>query len=351
MKGLVIVVFSLIILVPVNQFVLADEHTPCNAPFEPNDEKGTPDPDEYLIEILLLDVGDFDLKSGTYEMDFRVTMFANSIGMNFTEHPPPKIDFINGKINSIDGEFCDDFTYRYKVNGNFINDFDLRAFPFANADLKIVLEPEPTAEFESVKFTFDPEKTESIQLANVTGWKPGKAFYESSVYAYPEGSGSYFRFVATYPFTSFPEQSFLKVIFPIMLLPGLAILSFWMDPKNISDRIALSVGSLITAVFFNATYITGELPQLSYLTFADKIIIVAYVLFLYCILTSVVLKRLLDDKEEERVCRLNSKLRMALPVIILAAFIPLLFRIEPISLCPGSDSQYLPPLAIMVIVV
>ena len=320
-----IVIFSLIILVPVNQFVLADIHTPCNAPFELNNRKNIPKPEEYLIEILLLDVGDFDLKSGTYEMDFRVTMLAHSIGMNFTEHPPAKIDFINGKINSIDSEFCNDFIYRYKVNGNFINDFDLRDFPFANADLNIVLEPEPTADSESVKFTFDPEKTESIKLVNVTGWKPEKASYESSVYEYPEGSGSYFRFIATYPFTSFPEQSFLKVIFPIMLLPGLAILSFWMDPKNISDRIALSVGTLITAVFFNATYITGELPQLSYLTFADKMIIVAYVLFLYCILTSVVLKRLLDDKEEQRVCKLNSKLRMALPIIIIGAFVPLLF--------------------------
>lgn len=322
---LMMFVLSLIILVPVNQFALGDDHTPCNDPFDLDDRENIPKPEEYLINILLLDIGDFDLKSGTYEMDFRLSISPYSPGIQFTEHPPPRIDFVNGEIHSIDSEVCNDFIYRYNVKGDFVNDFDLRNYPFTNVELSIILEPEPIADSESVKFVFDAEKTKSIKLVDVTGWKPEQVFYESSVYEYSEGLGSYFRFIATYPFTSFPEQSFLKVLFPIILLPGLAVLSFWMNPKNISDRIALTVGTLITAVFFNATYITGQLPQLSYLTFADKMIIVAYILFLYCILTSVMLKRFLDNRTEERVIEINSKLRMLLPIIIAAIFVPLLF--------------------------
>jgi len=121
----------------------------------------------------------------------------------------------------------------------------------------------------------------------------------------------------------FPLSSFLKTIFPIIIITTIAMLAFWMSPTNFTARIGLGASTLLAAVaaHLNAA---NQLPPIGYLTLMDKIMIIAYALFLNNLLSMVIQMRFIDHNREEEAVKINVKMRKSIPIIGILIFLALL---------------------------
>lgn len=104
---------------------------------------------------------------------------------------------------------------------------------------------------------------------------------------------------------------------PIAVITTIALLAFFVSPKNFAQRIGLGVTTLLSATAFHLSLLNG-IPPIGYLTFADKMMIFVYALFLYNLSVSVLIMRCVDMKREDAAEKTNKKALKILPLLILA---------------------------------
>jgi len=92
------------------------------------------------------------------------------------------------------------------------------------------------------------------------------------------------------------------------------MLAFFISPSNYGQRISLGITTLMAAVT-NHLALTNQIPPIGYLTLADKIMITAYGMFLYSLMMSVMVMKLVDKKNVEAASKLNRKAGVLVPVV------------------------------------
>jgi len=84
----------------------------------------------------------------------------------------------------------------------------------------------------------------------------------------------------------------------ITVITTISLLALFIAPQNFKMRITLAVITLLSVTTFHLSILSG-IPTTGYLTFADKIIIGVYALFLYNLASLVYILRLVDAKKPE----------------------------------------------------
>jgi hypothetical protein len=102
---------------------------------------------------------------------------------------------------------------------------------------------------------------------------------------------------------------------PLAVITTISLLAFFMAPQNFAQRITLGVTTLLSATAFHLSLISG-IPPTGYLTFADRMMISVYEIFLYNLASSVYIMRLVDSKRIEDASSAKRKVLKFLPVLI-----------------------------------
>jgi hypothetical protein len=279
---------------------------------------------QYEIGVYLLNVGKIDLQTGSYDLDFYYWLASDDKGVDFVQNPP-KVDFMNAQNIKIEVSRLEPNYYEARVKGTFLKNMDFRNYPFDRQQVTVEIEG-----FETIEnLTFKPDTAASgfDSLVNVPGWRLGTSDSKVVQHDYPDGS--YARYIFTFTIERAPLSSFLKTIFPVIIITTIAMLAFWMSPTNFAPRIGLAASTLLAAVAAHLTA-ANQLPPIGYLTLMDKVMIVVYALFLNNLLSMVLQMRLMDHKQEEKAIKVNAKMRRLMPVIIgviLAVLVPLDLRL------------------------
>jgi len=270
----------------------------------------------YTIGTYLLNVGKIDLQNGAYDLDFYI--WIKSDDANFIESKP-KIEFMNGKA-TVEPITVDKNYYEARVKGVFQKNMDFRNYPFEK--ILLTVEIEGIEDMKSFEFVPDLEETGVDDLVNIPGWNLKSTNSDVSIHKYSDGA-EFSRYVFSLEMERFPLSSFLKTMLPVIIITTIAMLAFWMSPTNFTARIGLGASTLLAAVaaHLNAA---NQLPPIGYLTLFDKIMIIAYALFLNNLLSMVIQMRLIDHKREEEAVKVNAKMRKAIPVICVLIFLALL---------------------------
>jgi hypothetical protein len=161
----------------------------------------------------------------------------------------------------------------------------------------------------------------------VPGWNLGNTEQRVIVHQYPDQS--YSRYIFSFDIQRAALSAFLKTIFPVIIITTIAMLAFWMSPTNFPPRIGLAASTLLAAVAAHLAA-ASQLPPIGYLTLMDKVMIVAYALFLNNLVSMVLQMRLVDHKKEAEAAKVNAKMRKLMPVIIgiiLAVLVPFDLRV------------------------
>lgn len=278
------------------------------------------EPEERTIGVYLINVGKIELQTGSYDLDFYIWFASSDPDVDFTKKAP-RFDFMNALRTTVEPSRIEPDYYEARVKGTFIKNMDFRQYPFDTQLVTIEIEGFDTV--DKLVFVPDLAATGYDGLINVPGWTLGEGRSEVVEHHYPDGT--YSRYVFTFTIERAPLSSFLKTIFPVLIITTIAMLAFWMSPTNFAPRIGLAASTLLAAVaaHLNAT---NQLPPIGYLTLIDKVMIVVYALFLNNLLSMVMQMRLVDHDRKDEAVRVNAKMRRLIPVIIvviLAVLIPL----------------------------
>ncbi|WP_100182211.1 hypothetical protein [Candidatus Nitrosotenuis aquarius] len=282
----------------------------------------------YNVGIQLENIGSIDRQNGSYELIFWVTLTSDEI--NFTKNPPPQeFDFTNGYVEEITGLTTEPHFHKFKVRGVFYNDMDFRNYPFENIDLAIHMEPYYPNTQDKLVFTVNSEYSgiSNSKTTSVPGWELSNPQFTVSTGYYPWGEFSHFE--AHYDVGTSEFLAFMKKLFPVAILMGFSFASFLLSPKNQAERLAMISAALLSAIFFHTGYLLTELPPLGYTTFADKIMIVAYVFFILCLIPTLLTRYYSEIKKQEFTVEqqilLDKKAVIRTPIVSFALFMVIYF--------------------------
>ena len=276
-------------------------------PIEDNHKNG---PERLTVGVYLINIGKIDLQTGSYDLDFYFWLSTSNPNVDFTREKPT-FDFMNSMNAKIEPNRAEPNYYEVRVKGTFLKNMDFRNYPFDTQQVTIEVEGFDTTD----KLVFVPDTASSgyDSLINVPGWNLGETKSDVIVHQYPDQSFS--RYIFSFDIQRSPLSAFLKTVFPVIIITTIAMLAFWMSPTNFAPRIGLAASTLLAAVaaHLNAA---NQLPPIGYLTLMDKVMIVAYALFLNNLVSMVLQMRLVDHKKEVEAAKVNSKMRKLMPVII-----------------------------------
>lgn len=265
----------------------------------------TPRPAEVKAGVYLVNVHKFELSTGSYDIDFYLWfIWSGNRTINY--------EFMNGRASSIDLIEKREGFLDVRVRGTFLKNLNFRSYPFDRHRLTIEIE-DKSLPIDDLIFIPDEEESGIDPEINIAGWSIEDWKVEVDKHDYP-GNLTYSRLVFSFTIGRSTLSSFLKSVVPISIITCIAMLAFFISPSNYGQRISLGVTTLMAAVA-NHLALTSQIPPIGYLTLADKIMITAYGMFLYSLMVSVTVMRLVDKKKIESALRLNKNAGILVPAV------------------------------------
>jgi hypothetical protein len=265
-------------------------------------------PLEVKVGVYVIGISKISTSTSSYSMDFYLSLTCNRACEKDKDF---KFEIINGRI--ISSRLTDDQpNYKvYRLNADLVSNFDFRMYPFEEPQLTLVIEDE-TFDNKKLVYLADAEKTAiDAQIPNF-GWQVNKFAENVSGHFYPNFQQTY----SNYTFTITLSRPFWSAIFKI--LPAIAIMFACLIAVamslSIPDKgLTLISSSLVGSVLFHTNLAAG-VPQVPYLTFADRFMLINYFVTTLSLLTvGIILLWLAKDKEW--VENFHQKARIILPIV------------------------------------
>ena len=245
-------------------------------------------PVEVLTGVRLLNVEKVDLAANSYKLDFYIWFSWDPTQITLAEIKD--FEFLNG-APSKDIVFVteEEGFIQYRVKGDFIKTFDFTRYPFETHDLQVTIEHK---NMNSTELVYVPDPDSSLDSGvNVVGWN--LIDFKTSVVEHLFSGNSFSNYVFDLyvgrPFFS----SLIKNVLPITVIVIISLLTFLIHSKNFGQRIGLAVSTLMAASAVHLSLLNA-LPPTGYLTLADRMMLIVYIIFLFNLAVSVYIMRLVD---------------------------------------------------------
>jgi len=278
--------------------------------------KAESQPVEVLTGVRLLNVEKVDLTANSYKLDFYLWFSWDP--SQITLKQIQDFEFLNGSPSK-DVVFVTEAEgfVQYRVKGEFIKTFDFTRYPFETQDLQVKIEHKNMNSTDLI-YVADPDSSLDSGV-NVVGWD--LLSFKTTVTGHKFSGNSFSNFVFDLnvgrPFFS----SLVKNVLPITVITIISLLTFLIHPKNFGQRIGLAVSTLMAASAIHLSLLNA-LPPTGYLTLADRMMLIVYIIFLFNLAVSVYIMRLVDKNKMDEAGKFNSlaaKALVALTVAMIAA--------------------------------
>jgi len=201
--------------------------------------------------------------------------------------------------------------------GDFTQPTDLRNFPFDahqfNFDLIAVgLSPEQVILIQDESAESAVARDYTLPDWTITGWKAGTWEFKPLPNGAVVVSGFRFSFEAQRNTTFY----ILKVILPLLLLASLSWLVFWIDIKESSIQVSVSITTILTLIAYRFA-IGSSLPAVSYLTRMDSMILGATILTFAALGMVVLIQSILRSDRPVLAAKVQLACRIIFPTALL----------------------------------
>ncbi len=276
-----------------------------------------------------------------YQIDFK----ANHYGVDFwlwfrwpgTLTGPPLLesfDVVGGRISSrtnvIKKKLADGIEYgAVRVNAIINKQWDLTHFPFDDHKLRLRIED---AERETSQVIFEADTANEGVDPDITlsGWSVARFGHELTDHVYKSNYGDttlatgnqshYSRYSFEVELKRSGSGRFFKFFFGLFMATLVAWCGFFIRPKDASPRVSVSVGALFAAAAVTIA-INNQLPDVGYLTLADKMVFLTLAMILFSLfgtVTSLSLHYLSREASHRRIDRIGA---VVFPLIYLVALV------------------------------
>ncbi len=283
---------------------------------------------EILVGIYVLDIGKLDISTGSFTVDFYLDLKSKD-PKDQIPADAAALEFMNGRgaFDLVEDKGNEKF---YRVLATLSTPIDLRRFPFDAQKMEIIMENKTNGldRIKYVPLTAESGMDQAIVFPgwNIQGWAATSGEHEYPVYKTPEGKNEvYSQYVFTVNIARLPLNSFLKTFLPVLFLMLIVTASFILDPDKVTTRLAAVSSALIASVMFHVS-ISGQIPPVGYLTFADKFMVLTYLILLmsFCLSLAVYVMQGKPEKQA-RALKLHHFTEVivfvGLPILYVAMFL------------------------------
>ena len=250
---------------------------------------------EVNIGAYVLNVGKYELATGSYTIDFYLSIKCD-------QKCDPNIEFMNGRATSLEKIIDKPNDKFYRIQASLQEQVNLESFPFDEQKLTILIEDK---EKPIDDFMFIPNADEAglDPAVKFVGWQIQGWQHNTTIHNYEVYDEQYSQYQFEITIGRSPFNAVLKTLLPVFFIVLITLFSFIIDPDKITNRLTLVTSSLVAAVMFHVN-IANQLPPVGYLTFADKFMVLTYVVLLFSLATSIVLLEL-SERKDERVTKIH----------------------------------------------
>lgn len=280
---------------------------------------------EVKVGAYILNFKNLNIANGTCTIDFYFWLLWSDPDIN-----PLNFEVVNASIDSkdlvteetaeVDGRSFKWFTYRIVATTS--NDFNFKNYPLDRQKVSIQIE-DKELDASRLRYVISTYENSIDSQARIQGWEiSGKDCavtthrYDTNFGFTPENASN--SLYSRYVFTTFISRPFfssmLKVMLPLTVILFLSFISFFLSLDKYSQRISLAVSTVYTSVAFHIN-LSAAIPQVSYLTMADRLMISIYFMLAVSIVSIVAMTVLVDRKKEDMAKNFNRLLILFYPAL------------------------------------
>jgi hypothetical protein len=281
-------------------------------------------PETVRLGVVLVGLYNVNEKSGTWDADF----YLNESWIP-TPGFTPETEIVNEVARQSeqfdDTELHDARCYRSRrIHSTLRSSYNLRAFPFDRQRL--------TLEFSDAEFDerlLGYEERPSVSALNdgakdeLSSWKiAGALGYSHQIRVFQEEGAAPHYDYATFsvPVKRHVTYHLTKFFLPLLVIVVVAFTLFWIHPEDLNSKAAIGVTSLLAAIAFQLAE-AGTLPEVAYLTLADRVYALCYIMLAVSIMFAVYTNSLVRKNRKVAALRLDRICRMAFPVCLVFGLI------------------------------
>lgn len=268
---------------------------------------------EVKVGLYLLNLGKYDVSSGSFTADFYLSLKCNY------NCSPENFEFMNGRASSVDLMENTPTEKFYRIQANLNSKVDLRKFPFDKQEINIILEDKEKTNTE-LKYVPDLSQSGIDPSITFTGWNIDSWRAEEKDHEYPIYNQTYSQYSFNIDLSRILFNSFLKTILPVAFILLVVLFSFVIDPDKVTTRLSMAGSSLVAAVMFHVS-IANQNPPVSYLTFADKFLLLTYLVLLVSFIINITMIELQERKNHEQLMRLHRYTEFSMLILVPICYI------------------------------
>lgn len=297
--------------------------TPVNDIKVPNKSLLSLGTNEVKVGTYILNVRKLEVASGTWVVDFYVWFIWEGEGIN-----PMNFEIMNGAVEFKDAAVLDTIEVEgrkfkwasHRIVATLTNDLNFKNYPLDIQKLTIEIEDREQS-IDKMKYTINPLENNIDDFVKIQGWEVKEKSCSISTHTYKttfgyddDNSGLvYSRYIFGLKISRPRFSSMLKLLLPLSIILSLSFLSFALSPDKMSQRISLGISTVFTSVAYHIN-LTSAIPQVSYLTLADRLMISCYFILFCSLISTIYLIRFVDSQQLEKAEKINRYLGFLVPL-------------------------------------
>jgi hypothetical protein len=282
------------------------------------------------LGIVMLAIANVSEKSGTWDGDFYLyESWPATPG--FT----PRTEIVNEVARASttfdDTELRTETCIRSRrIHATLRSELNLRLFPFDTQALTVKMSDNQFDE-KALLYGDAPQIAgiDDTVRGMVSGWRVTRepAYARAVVpFKWEQGAPAYDN--ATFSFTVARHVTFhlTRYFLPLLLILAVAFGAFWIDPEDLGSQMQIGVTCLLAAIALQFAE-GGTLPEVSYLTLADRVYAVCYVGIAAAVVESITVNSLARHGHKERAKRVDRICRVLFPSLVVVALVVSVLRV------------------------
>ena len=277
-------------------------------------------PAEVKVSVYVISLGKYDVATGSFTVDFYLDL-QHAAGVD-----PTGFEFVNGRASSTDLMINTPTEHFYRIQANLVSPVDLKRFPFDHQKMQIILEDKNNT---IKKLCYVPLTAESDLDPAVTfiGWNIDRWSASVREHLYGNWNERYSQYVYEVDISRLAINSFMKTFLPVFFIVLIVLSGFAMGPEQAPTRLGMAGSGLVAAVMFHVS-IASQIPPVGYLTFADKFMVLTYLVTLVSFLINVVIIAAQRRQREALVQKIHRATEVSMFILVPVAYILLFWLVR-----------------------
>lgn len=279
---------------------------------------------EVTVGVVLLGLYNVNEKAGTWDADFYLNEVWSPIP-GFT----PQTEIVNEIARQAEQfdttELHAGQCIRFRrIRSTLHSHYNLRTFPFDYQWLSLQFSD---AEFSAAELTYttEPASAEVDEAAreHLSSWKlDGAMAYQHAqrIYKGEVGAPKYDYATFTVPVRRHVSFHLTKFFLPLSVIVVVAFSVFWMPPDDLNSRASVGVTCLLAAIALQFAE-AGNLPEVAYLTLADRVFAASYFALAAAMIASIYSNVLVRRDQKSRATAFDRRMRAVFPAVFFVALI------------------------------